>query len=428
MPDVSRSGTQPAACKSCPVTQKVGSAEPGELTALRGQLIDGLLDAGCAAVGVCGVEPLAESRQVIEQRRSAGLDGGMQFVFRNPARSTDPRRAFPSARSAVVATLPYPSDAADAPDEPSARVARYASTELYAQLRVMLGDTRRQLAEAGYRGVVLADDNALVDRAIALRAGLGWLGKNTNLLVPKVGSWVVIGSVLTDAEFEPIAGIELEGSCGHCDSCRPACPTGALVAPGAMDASRCLSWLLQKSGPFPRKYRRALGDRIYGCDDCQEACPPSRTRVSQPAKAEHAAQPGDSAGVLDPADGPGAWVSLKFLLTASDDALMAELGSWYIAERDPRYLRRNALVVAGNSDPGAHTEMLGPLRHWLRCGDEMLVSHAAWAARAIGREELLHEEDVRGLAAVRAELAAPHPDAVTLAVGARRGETGRDAQ
>lgn len=422
------SGTQPGACKSWPVTQEVGSAEAGELLELRDRLVDGLLQAGCAAVGVCGVEPLTESREVIERRRSAGLDGGMQFVFRNPARSTDPRRALPSARSAVVAALPYAREAPRAPAEPSARVARYASSELYSQLRDLLSDTRKHLAEAGYRGVVLADDNALVDRAIAYRAGIGWLGKNTNLLVPKVGSWVVIGSVLTDADLEPIAGSELEGSCGQCDSCRPACPTGALIAPGAMDASKCLSWLLQKSGPFPRAYRRALGDRIYGCDDCQEACPPSRSRPIEPRLAGREPPPGVPTAAANPADGPGAWVSLRFLLSASDEELLAALGSWYIADRDPRYLRRNALVVAGNSAPGARSEVVGALRRWLRCGDEMLVSHAAWAARAIERPDLLADEDVCDLPAVRAELAAPHPDAVTLAVGPRRRETGRDAQ
>ena len=389
------------------------------VSGLDDRVVEALLDAGCAAVGVCGVQPLAEARRVIEHRRSAGLHDTMQFVFRNPARSTDPRRALPSARSALVAALPYPHEHSVAPAEPSARVARYASTELYAQLREILGMGAEMLADEGHRAVVLADDNALVDRAMAVRAGLGWLGRNTNLLVPGTGSWVVIGSILTDADLDARPGSTQRGSCGSCTRCMGGCPTGALVAPGVMDAARCLSWLLQRTGPFPRAYRRALRDRIYGCDECQEVCPPSQ--VPQPLRARPP-EPRTTA--------PGGWLSLEFLLTADDETLLGRVGSWYIPARDPRYVRRNALVVLGNQaleNPSASDDptLLGLLERWLRCGDDLLVEHAAWAARALGCEWLLDAADVRDLPAVRAERARPHPDAPgALAAPGRGGETG----
>ncbi|MGI9577178.1 MAG: tRNA epoxyqueuosine(34) reductase QueG [Microthrixaceae bacterium] len=406
-----------------PATSHNG-ADPDEL---RDRLVARLLRDGCVSVGVCGVEPLTEARRIIEERHSAGLHGGMQFVYRNPERSTNPRSAFPSAKSAIVVALPYAQDLEEAPQGPHARVARYASSELYDELRRMLSDAATDLVDAGYRGVVVADDNALVDRAIALRAGLGWLGKNTNLLVPNHGSWVVIGSILTDAVLEPVSGSEPGGTCGSCERCRPACPTGALVAPGVMDASLCLSWLLQTTGPFPREHRRALGVRIYGCDDCQEACPPSRGReVQRLGSPSAAAGVGAGSGAGTVPSGPGQWMSLRFLLGASDSELLDRCGSWYIPQRDPRYLRRNALVVLGNSVADEVADVEDLLHHWLRCGDELLVSYAAWAARASGREHLLAAREVHDLPAVRAELAQPHPDAQALAIGPVRRETGRD--
>lgn len=363
---------------------------------LRDAVVGALRSEGCAAVGVCGVEPLDAAREAIERRRAEGLDGGMQFTYRNPARSTDPRRTLPSARAAVVAALPYRSEVDPAPPEPSAAVARYAAADTYADLRAALGVARGVLRSAGYRGVVLADDNALVDRAIARRAGLGWLGKNTNLLVPGLGSWVVLGTLLTDAPLPADRGADageqgtgIEG-CGTCRRCLDGCPTGALVAPGVLDGSRCLSWLLQRRGSFPPEFRGALGARIYGCDDCQEVCPPNR-------RAPEAAAPAATGG-------PGAWVPLVELLESDDEHLMDHYGVWYVADRDPRYLRRNALVVLGNVGDGGDPVVERLLVRYLGCGDSLLVEHAGWAARALGRGDLVPPTPV---GPVRAPLAAP---------------------
>ena len=129
---------------------------------------------------------------------------------------------------------------------------------------------------------MVADDNALVDREAAYRAGLGWYGKNANLLLPGEGSWFVLGSVVTDAPAAPPSRPRrCADGCGTCTRCLDGCPTGAIVAPGVVDARRCLAWLLQVEGAFPREHRVALGDRLYGCDDCQEVCPPNRRRRPQ---------------------------------------------------------------------------------------------------------------------------------------------------
>src|SRR5204862_1872140 len=143
------------------------------------------------------------------------------------------------------------------PEGPAGRVARYAWTDHYAALRDALRVVATRLKGDGWRAVVVVDDNSLVDREAATRAGLGWYGKNTNVLLPGRGSWFVLGSVITDAPL-PAATERAADGCGSCRRCLPACPTGALVAPGVLDARRCLAALVQAPGPFPVELRVAL--------------------------------------------------------------------------------------------------------------------------------------------------------------------------
>ncbi|HEY1734657.1 MAG TPA: 4Fe-4S double cluster binding domain-containing protein, partial [Acidimicrobiales bacterium] len=248
---------------------------------------------GLDAIGYASAEPFSETRTVLEERKAAGLHGGMQFTYRNPARSTDPARTMPGARTLVVGVRSYlrrlpgevgsdavgsdaaGSDAAPpsaaAGSRPQARVARYAWSDHYRDLRAGLGGVADRLRADGYRAMVLADDNALVDRAAAVRAGIGWYGNNATVLLPGAGSWYVIGAVLTDADLP--TSTPVSPGCGTCRRCAPACPTGALVSPGVLDARRCLAWLIQAPGVFPLAYREAVGDRIYGCDECLDVCP-----------------------------------------------------------------------------------------------------------------------------------------------------------
>jgi epoxyqueuosine reductase len=360
-----------------------------EMTAVDAEEVKRIgLESGLDAVGIAPAEPFLATRQHLHERRDAGLSGGMQFTYRNPERSTDPERALSGARSIVVGARSYPASRSPAPGRPpSGAVAAYARADHYGVLRRSLAAIADHLEACGWRSRVLVDDNALVDREAAYRAGLGWYGKNTNLLLPGRGSWFVLGSVVTTAPLKS-AGAPVADGCGACRRCISGCPTGAIVAPGMVDARHCLAWLLQATGDFPREHRVALGDRIYGCDDCQEVCP------QNPAP-EHDDEVTD-----------GTWVSIVELLTTGDAELLARHGRWYIAARDPRYLRRNALVVLGNigapNDPVVEQLLCRYLDH----DDAMLRSHAAWAARRLGRDDLL---DARSDPAVAEELDRPSP-------------------
>ncbi len=380
-------------------------------------MVDDLVAAGRAAgldaVGVTAAAPFATTRRHLVDRKAAGLHGGMRFTYLHPDRSTDPTRALPDARALVVGARSYrraldmthdrdtTTDAGALPG-PAGRVARYAWEDHYGPLKAALTVVARQLKAAGWRARVLADDNALVDREAAYRAGLGWYGKNANLLLPGQGSWFVLGSVVTDAPLAdggPAAEPVPDG-CGGCTRCLEACPTGAIVAPGVVDARRCLAWLLQVEGPFPPEHRVALGDRLYGCDDCQEVCPPNR-RLDRGRSAGQGPTPAGERAQ--------ATVDVLDLLAASDDDLMARHGRWYIPRRQPRYLRRNALVVLGNVGDPADPRVAAALAAALAAGDPLVRAHAVWAARRLGRDDLVLAAGVStdDDPLVRAELAAP---------------------
>lgn len=315
--------------------------------------------AGLDAVGIALAAPFDGTREHLRDRRAQGLHGGMEFTYRNPDRSTDPSRLVPGARSLVVGARAYAP-----PGRPArgARVAAYATDDHYAELRRALGVLAGALRDHGFAATVLVDDNALVDREAAYRAGIGWYGKSSNVLLPGRGSWFVLGSIVTTAPLEPDVAPVADG-CGGCRRCIDGCPTGAIVAPGVVDARRCLAWLLQARGDFPLEHRVALGDRIYGCDECQEVCPPNR-RVN----AEHDGQDG---------------VDIVQLLEADDGALLERHGRWYIADRDPRYVRRNALVVLGNTAAGDDASARAVVARYEADPDPMLRSHAQWAATRI---------------------------------------------
>ncbi len=320
---------------------------------------------GIEHLGVAPATVLERARAVIYERRDAGLAAGMAFTYRNPDRSTDPSRAVPGARSILVAARSYLVD--HEPDRPSgihARVARYAWVDHYAPLRVGLRAMARRLRSAGHRAVAFADDNAIVDREVAHRAGIGWFGKNANVLLPGAGSWFVLGCVITTAAL-PVAAEPVPDGCGTCARCLAACPTGAIVAPGVIDANRCLAWVLQRPGAIPVALRTAVADRLYGCDDCQQACPPTvhlGRRHRRPLDAD--AQP---------------WVDVLDLLAADDQTLLDRHGRWYIAGRDPRWLRRNALVILGNIGPADDPRVWATLAVYGDGEDELLAEHAAWA-------------------------------------------------
>ncbi|NLV54845.1 MAG: tRNA epoxyqueuosine(34) reductase QueG [Acidimicrobiales bacterium] len=374
-------------------------ATTSDPTAVRRRALDAGRAAGLDAAGVTGADAFPEVARVLLERRERGLAAGMQFTYRNPARSTDPRATLPSARALVAGALGYGGPAPERPPHGvHGRVARYARGDHYERLGEALEAVAGSLRSDGWRAVVVADQNHLVDRAVAHRAGLGFYGKSSLLLLPGAGSWFVLGAVLTDAPLAPTAAEPVPDGCGPCRRCLAACPTGAIVEPGVVDARRCLAWLVQAPGEVPREHRVALGDRIYGCDECQDACPPSRVTL----------HPRPRPDVEGAGTGSGAWVDLLDLLSADDETLLARHGRWYLAGRDPRWLRRNALVALGNVGDGRDPAVASALRTVLDGDDDLLAAHAAWAARRLGRDDLLEGRTSAGPATAD-ELAAPAP-------------------
>ena len=352
-------------------------------------------NSGLHQVGVASAEVLHRARQALNERKSQGLHNQMQFTYRNPNRSTDPTATLPSAKSVIVGALSYSTQMPEQPEKLSARVARYVWSDYYAQLRESLRQIAKQLESDGFRAVVLADDNSIVDREVAYQAGLGWFGKNSNLLIAGAGSYFVLGCVVTNA---PLAFEEkpVDDGCGSCRRCLDNCPTQAIIAPGVIDANKCLAWLLQKPGVFDRDFRVALGDRLYGCDDCQEVCPPT-VRFEKRASI-----------VVDELfkhdDRTTAWVSVQKILLADDESLLKEFGAWYIANRDPKWLRRNALVILGNIGDANDKLVVELLQKYCNHSDAILRSHAVWAAARLGLNHLLplSEDDEIVLAELRA--------------------------
>jgi epoxyqueuosine reductase len=342
------------------------------------ELLRLIREAGADRVGVTTAEPLVRARAALEARTAQGLVDTMQFTFRNPERSTTPTMSVPGARSIIVAARSYyaadagragdagsAAAARDVGDAVPARIARYAWRDHYEPLRDALRVAAQRLKHDGHRATVFADDNSIVDREVAYRAGLGWYGKNANLLLDGLGSWFVLGCVVTTAELTTTER-EVADGCGSCRRCIDACPTGAIVEPGVVDARRCLAWLLQKPGTFDPQYRIALGTRIYGCDDCQEACPPTMRRALDRTV-------GDERTTVDAIE----------LLTASDARVLELVGEWYVADRNPRWVRRNALLVLGNSGV-RNDDVVTALARYLHGDDELLREHAQWAAQRLG--------------------------------------------
>ena len=313
---------------------------------------------GCVGIGVTTADEFAGVAETMETRRAEGLSADLPFTYTDTEVATDVRRTHPWAERIVAVAHPYVPGTAevDSTEPGTMRIARFAETDHYVGLRAALEAIAAALDSDGHRSAVFADDSRMVDRAAAVRAGIGWWGKSTMVLVPGSGPWVLLGSVVTDAEL-PVDR-PMRRSCGTCVACMPACPTGAIVAPGVLDASLCLAYWLQSAGVIPERLRETIGDRLYGCDDCLTACPPGHRALGQSIDLPLRPQ------ILD-------------ILGADDQTLLRRYAHFYLPGRRPRILRRNALVVAGNDrSPQLRDVVIGYLGH----PDWLLRAHAAWAA------------------------------------------------
>ena len=312
---------------------------------------------GLDVVGAAPAEPYEETERHIRERRARGLFARMRFTMAQPEVSCHPESLLPGARSVVSAALSY-YGAGPEPKPGEGRLPRYTWSDRYAELRSKLEQLGERLG-GSYR--VLVDENQHVDREGAARAGVGFYGKNTLLITRHHGSWVVLGTVVTTAEVERSSPLALD--CGSCTRCIDACPTGALDEPGVLDSTKCLSYWSQAPAPVPVEYRRAMGSHVYGCDICQDVCPWNRGTEK---RRSGAALPEDAEPV----------VSLLEWLEADDDDLRRRYDRLYFPRNDPRYLRRNALIAAGNSGEAA---LVPAIERWSESDDELLSEHADWA-------------------------------------------------
>jgi epoxyqueuosine reductase len=282
----------------------------------------------------------------------------MRFTMARPEESCHPETLLPGARSVVSAALCY-----WLPETPLApgegRLPRYTWHDAYAELRERLDEIGRRLG-GNYR--VLVDANQHVDREAAARSGVGFYGKNTMLITRRHGSWVVLGTLVTDQELEPTP--PLDADCGSCTLCIDACPTHALDEPGTLDATRCLSYWTQAPAAIPEDYRAELGAQVYGCDICQDVCPWNRgiekRRAGQPAGDGH--------------------VDLVAWLEEDGRAVVDSYDRLYVPRNNPRWLQRNAAVALGNVGGAEHV----PALERVAAGDDELVAeHAQWAIERI---------------------------------------------
>ncbi|HKC15212.1 MAG TPA: tRNA epoxyqueuosine(34) reductase QueG [Steroidobacteraceae bacterium] len=347
-----------------------------DLGAVRAQLATRARALGFSGIGVAGVS-LREDEGHLAQWLEAGRHGQMHYMARHGERRSRPEQLLPGTVRVVSARLDYWPPAARAAEEVLGDprlgyVSRYALGRDYHRL---MRKALQQLADflatlAGPHGHRVYTDSApVLEKALARNAGLGWIGKHTNLIARDAGSYFFLGEIYTDLELpldEPASA-----HCGTCTACMPACPTGAIVAPWQLDARRCISYLtIELHGPIPEPLRPALGNRIYGCDDCQLVCPWNRY-------ASAAAHP-------------------DFKVRHGLDApRLSELFGWSAAQFDQRmrgsaifrigYARwlRNIAVALGNA-PGEE-EVLAALEARRDDPSELVREHVRWALGRHGR-------------------------------------------
>ena len=335
-------------------------------------------EAGFDVARVTDATPLDGAASVTRARLADGLLDGMPWITEERiARATDPSALLDGARSFVVLAASYWDDVPRPPDDPATprgRVARYAWGRDYhdvlrdAANEVAAGLTR--IAGRAVRTRTFVDSSPLAERAVAIRAGLGWAGKSTMVLAPGIGTYTLLATILTDLDIEPDA--PLAKSCGACTRCIDACPTGALVAPGVLDARTCVSFhTIENRGAIPMHLRAAIGEWLFGCDDCQDSCPVNRRPARGRLADLRAPTPDD------------AWPPLLPILEMDDDAFRIRYRRTAIWRTKRRGLQRNACVVLGNRRDPIAVPALAVVA--LNAGaDPVVRGHAAWALGRIG--------------------------------------------
>jgi len=324
---------------------------------------------GFDLAGITSLGPM-ETAAAFETWVARGYAGEMDYLRRGTAKRRDSRLPVPGTASAIVVGLDYGGRS------PSGPVARYARGDDYHDVMLgRLGELHQWLeSELGtpVRGKAYVDTGPILERDLARRAGLGWFGKNTNLVNPRIGSFFFIGSLLVDLDLAPDTPFEAD-RCGTCTRCLDACPTGAFVEPRLLDATRCISYLtIELKGAIPEDLRSQMGTHIYGCDVCQDVCPYNikfAQELREPAFAPRAAIANKDAQSL-----------AMDLLAMDDDDFRAAFSGSPMKRAKRHGLLRNAAVVLGNIGDEGDKAALGVATNNL---DPLVREHAEWALEQI---------------------------------------------
>jgi epoxyqueuosine reductase len=336
-------------------------------------------EAAAAGFDLCGIAAAAgyPELQFLHEWLARGYAGEMQYMHRSAERRADVRAVMPTAQSVISLGVVYNTDrpySTQRRDSSRAAVARYAWGDDY---HVVIEDRLNRLVQrlrllAGeeFDARAYVDTGPVQERVFAQYAGLGWIGKNTCLINEELGSWIFLSEILCSLPLEPDApGFD---QCGTCSRCLDACPTGALVEPGVLDSTRCLSYLtIEMKGAIPSQYREAVGEHAYGCDICQDVCPwNSSPSVGMTGDTPWQPRPGlDDARLLD-------------LWNRSDDGLRSLLKGSAMKRAGVKRLRRNLAVAIGNSgDAAAAAALAGSDEETAR--DPLVVEHVAWAVEKL---------------------------------------------
>lgn len=303
-----------------------------------------------------------------------GFHGEMAYLARTADARCDPQQVLPGAKSAVVVGLNYAPAVSPVADDPARGVfARYALGDDYHEvmerkLRQLLEFIRQQYPDC--RAKIYVDAGPVLERDLAWRAGLGWFGKNTLLINTHRGSYFLLGEILLDVELE--YDQPAFGGCGKCTRCMEACPTGAIVAPYVLDARRCISYLtIELRGSIPEELRPKMGNRIFGCDICQEVCPFNQPRPHAPLRSAPTNEPrfAPREATLAP--------KLVDLLRMSEEEFRTAFRNSPVRRAKWRGFRRNVAVALGNSrGPDALPVLQQELEHE---SEPVVREHLQWA-------------------------------------------------
>jgi epoxyqueuosine reductase len=323
---------------------------------------------GFDLVGIASAGPM-DTAPAFDSWIESGYAGEMGYLPRGAVKRADSRLPLAGATSAIVVGLSYGGR------EPAGPIARYARGDDYHDVvAVKLEQLHRQMeadARRPINGKAYVDTGPILERDLARRAGLGWFGKNTNLVNPHIGSFFFIGVLLVDLELEADAPFEAD-RCGSCTRCLDACPTDAFVEPRVLDATKCISYLtIEAKGAIPLELREKVGDLIYGCDICQDVCP-WNVRFSQEFREPAFRQ-------REVLDGNAREVATR-ILAMDDEAFRREFKGSAMKRAKRRGLARNAATVLGNIGTGGDEDAL------VRALDDpeaLVAEHATWALEQI---------------------------------------------